>query len=206
VGSTRTNSMIHPHANQTINQLLAEMDGFNRNEGVIVLGATNRRETLDTALTRPGRFDLEVRIDKPDLKARIEILEYYLQKVATDKDVNVTYLARQLTGMGGSSIENVVNQAALRAVVENSSSVKMEHLEWAVDRALMGAGKSRLLDEKCNKNTAYHEAGHVLVAYYTLDADPLRKVTILPRGWQLLKLFQNCIINLRNLFLSFFLV
>ena len=181
VGSTRTNSAIHPHANQTINQLLAEMDGFNKNEGVIVLGATNRRETLDAALLRPGRFDVEVKIDKPDLKARIEILEYYLDKVARDKNIKVDYLARQLTGLGGSAIENVVNQAALRAVIANSNTVKMEHLEWALDRALMGYGKSRLADEECNRNTAYHEAGHVLVAYYTKDSDPLHKVTILPR-------------------------
>jgi ATP-dependent metalloprotease len=181
VGSTRTNSAIHPHANQTINQLLAEMDGFQKNEGVIVLGATNRRETLDPALMRPGRFDVEVRIDKPDLNQRIEILEYYLEKVARDENVDVKYLARQLNGFGGSSIENVVNQAALRAVVTNSKSVKMEHLEWALDRAIMGYGKGRIPDEQCNKNTAYHEAGHVLVAYYTKDSDPLHKVTILPR-------------------------
>ncbi len=182
VGSTRTNSSVHPHANQTINQLLAEMDGFQKNEGVIVLGATNRRETLDAALMRPGRFDVEVRIDRPDYKARVEMLEYYLDKVAKDKNVDVQYLAKQLTGLGGSSIENVVNQAALRAVVTNSSSVKMEHLEWALDRTLMGYGKSRLVDEECNRNTAYHEAGHVLVAYFTKDSHPLHKVTILPRG------------------------
>lgn len=182
VGSTRTNSMIHPHANQTINQLLAEMDGFQKNEGVIVLGATNRRDTLDSALMRPGRFDVEVRIDKPDLNARVEILEYYLEKVAKDKNVDIKYMARQLTGFGGSAIENVVNQAALRAAVQGSNTVKMEHLEWALDRTLMGYGKSRLLDEECNRNTAYHEAGHVLVAYYTRDSDPLHKVTILPRG------------------------
>lgn len=185
VGSTRTNSAIHPHANQTINQLLAEMDGFNKNEGVIVLGATNRRETLDAALLRPGRFDVEVKIDKPDLKARVDILEYYLDKVARDKNIKVDYLARQLTGLGGSAIENVVNQAALRAVITNSNTVKMEHLEWALDRALMGYGKSRLADEDCNRNTAYHEAGHVLVAYYTKDSDPLHKVTILPRSQSL---------------------
>ena len=124
VGSTRTNSMIHPHANQTINQLLAEMDGFQKNEGVIVLGATNRRESLDSALMRPGRFDMEVRIDQPDLKARVEMLDFYLDKVARDKNIDVNYIARQLTGRSGSSIENVVNQAALRAVVSGSKSVK----------------------------------------------------------------------------------
>ena len=123
-----------------------------------------------------------MRIDKPDVKARTEILEYYLDKVAKDKNVNVDYLARQLTGFSGSSIENVVNQAALRAVVTNSTSVKMEHLEWSLDRTLMGYGKSRLMDEECNRNTAYHEAGHVLVAYFTKDSHPLHKVTILSRG------------------------
>lgn len=123
-----------------------------------------------------------MRIDKPDVKARTEILEYYLDKVAKDKNVNVDYLARQLIGFSGSSIENVVNQAALRAVVTNSTSVKMEHLEWSLDRTLMGYGKSRLMDEECNRNTAYHEAGHVLVAYFTKDSHPLHKVTILPRG------------------------
>lgn len=182
VGSTRTNSAVHPHANQTINQLLAEMDGFQKNEGVIVLGATNRRETLDPALMRPGRFDSEVRIDKPDLKQRIQILEFYLEKVAADPDIDVEYLAKQLNGLGGSAIENVVNQGALRAVVSRSNSVKMEHLEYALDKTLMGYGKDRLADEETNKNTAYHEAGHVLVAYYTKDSHPLHKVTILPRA------------------------
>lgn len=182
VGSTRTNSAIHPHANQTINQLLAEMDGFQKNEGIIVLGATNRKESLDSALVRPGRFDVEVKIEIPDFKARKEIIEFYLSKVAHDENIDIDFLAKKLTGLGGSSIENVVNQAALRAVVNNSKFVKMEHLEWALDRTLMGLGKSRLDDENVNKNTAYHEAGHVLVAYFTKDAHPLHKVTILPRG------------------------
>ena len=108
-----------------------------------------------------------------------------MDKVARDDDIDVKYLAKQLTGLGGSSIENVVNQAALRAVITESHSVKMEHLEWALDRALMGYGKSRIQDEDCNRNTAYHEAGHVLVAYFTKDSDPLHKVTILPRSQSL---------------------
>lgn len=122
-----------------------------------------------------------MRIDKPDLTARVEIADYYLDKVARDKDIDVKYLARQLVGFGGSSIENIVNQAALRAVVMNSKTVKMEHLEWALDRTLLGYGKSRILDEECNRNTAFHEAGHVLVAYFTRDSNPVHKVTILPR-------------------------
>ena len=108
-----------------------------------------------------------------------------MDKVARDDNIDVKYLAKQLTGLGGSSIENVVNQAALRAVITESHSVKMEHLEWALDRALMGYGKSRIQDEDCNRNTAYHEAGHVLVAYFTKDSDPLHKVTILPRSQSL---------------------
>lgn len=119
----------------------------------------------------------------------MEILEFYLDKVARDNDVDVRYLARQLSGFGGSSIENVVNQAALRAVVTNNKTVKMDHLEWALDRTLLGYGKSRILDEECNKNTAFHEAGHVLVAYYTKDSHPLHKVTILPRCRFLMDLF-----------------
>jgi ATP-dependent metalloprotease len=158
------------------------MDGFKKNEGIIVLAATNRREQLDSALMRAGRFDMEVRIDTPDLEARIEILEYYLDKVARDPDVVVHYLAKQLTGLGGSSIENVVNQAALRAVICRSKTVKMEHLEYAVDRTLMGYGKTRLQDEESNRITAYHEAGHALVSYYTKEAHPIHKVTILPRS------------------------
>jgi ATP-dependent metalloprotease len=116
------------------------------------------------------------------LKQRVEILEYYLGKVAADPKIDVNYLAKQLNGMGGSSIENVVNQGALRAVVQGSSTVKMEHLEFALDKQIMGHGKSRLVNELTNRNTAYHEAGHVLVAYYTKGSHPLHKVTILPRG------------------------
>ena len=182
VGSKRTNSTLHPHANQTINQLLAEMDGFKKNEGIIVLGATNRRETLDIALMRPGRFDMEVRLDIPDFAARVEILNYYLGKVARDPNVDVSHLAQQLRGMSAAAIENVVNQGALRAVVTKSKTVRLEHLEWSADRALMGSGKTRIQDEELNKNTAYHEAGHTLVSYYTKDSRPLHKVTILPRS------------------------
>jgi ATP-dependent metalloprotease len=179
------------------------MDGFKKNEGIIVLAATNRRETLDKALMRAGRFDMEVRIDKPDLQARIDILEYYLDKVARDPSVNVSFLAKQLTGFGGSDIENVVNQAALRAVICRSKTVKMEHLEFAVDRTIMGHGKTRLQDEECNRITAYHEAGHALVALYNKDAHPLHKVTILPRGTNYEKKHRNLILHItKQIFLN----
>lgn len=183
VGSKRTNSVLHPYANQTINQLLAEMDGFRRNEGVIVLGATNRRDDLDKALLRPGRFDVEVQVPVPDLKGRKEILELYLSKVKFARDVDSEVLARGTTGFTGADIENMVNQAALRAAIDGSDAVYMKDLEAARDKVLMGPErKSKIPDEESNRITAYHEGGHTLVALYTKDSIPLHKVTIVPRG------------------------
>ncbi|XP_043485680.1 ATP-dependent zinc metalloprotease YME1L [Polistes fuscatus] len=182
IGATRTPSVLHPYANQTINQLLSEMDGFHRNEGVIVLGATNRRDDLDKALLRPGRFDVEVNVRIPDYTGRKEILELYLAKIMT-RDIDVDYLARGTTGFTGADIENMVNQAALQAAILNSDYVTMKHLEYARDKVLMGPeGKSKIPDEETNRITAYHEAGHALVGLYTKEADPLHKVTIIPRG------------------------
>lgn len=186
VGAKRTNSVLHPYANQTINQLLAEMDGFHKNEGVIVLGATNRRDDLDKALLRPGRFDVEVQVPIPDLAGRKEIFEYYLSKVKQGVDVAIEVLARGTTGFTGADIKNVVNQAALRAAADLVDSVTMKHLESARDKVLMGPEKkSRIADEDVNKVTAYHEGGHTLVAYYTKHSHPLHKVTIIPRGTSL---------------------
>ncbi|ESO02641.1 hypothetical protein HELRODRAFT_65229, partial [Helobdella robusta] len=186
VGAKRTSSQIHPYANQTINQLLSEMDGFQQNEGIIVLGATNRRDNLDKAILRPGRFDVEVRVFPPDLKGRIEILEHYLSKVKRGSDVNVDKLARSTTGCTGADLENLVNQAALKAAMDGDPHVAMSHLEHARDKVLMGpAKKTKIPDEATNLMTAYHEAGHTLVAYYTKDATPLNKVTIIPRGTSL---------------------
>ncbi|RWS08736.1 ATP-dependent zinc metalloprotease YME1-like protein [Dinothrombium tinctorium] len=175
--------VLHPYANQTINQLLTEMDGFRQNEGVVVLGATNRRDDLDKALLRPGRFDVEVQVPVPDLRGRTEILKLYLGKVKIGKDVDVDVLARRTTGFTGADIENMVNQAALRAAIDGQSNVTMKYLENARDKVLMGPErKSRIPDEEANRITAYHESGHALVAYYTKDANPIHKVTIVSRG------------------------
>lgn len=129
VGQKRTNSAIHPYANQTVNQLLTEMDGFHQNEGVIVIGATNRREELDKALLRPGRFDVEVTVPAPDLKGREELFDYYLSKIKTGGDVSAQMLARNTTGFTGADIENMINQAALRAAIDGCSVVSMAHME-----------------------------------------------------------------------------
>ncbi|XP_014786919.1 ATP-dependent zinc metalloprotease YME1L isoform X2 [Octopus bimaculoides] len=186
VGAKRTSSQIHPYANQTINQLLSEMDGFHQNEGVIVLGATNRRDNLDKALLRPGRFDVEVRVFPPDLKGRRDILKYYMCKIKMESDLDVDLLAKGTTGFTGADLENLVNQAALKAAMDGASNVSMEHMEFARDKVLMGpAKKSRIPDEEVNWLTAYHEAGHTIVAYFTSDATPLHKVTIIPRGMSL---------------------
>ncbi|XP_055342107.1 ATP-dependent zinc metalloprotease YME1L-like [Paramacrobiotus metropolitanus] len=183
VGSKRTNSVLHPHANQTINQLLAEMDGFHQTQSVIVLGATNRQDDLDKALTRPGRFDVEVHVPMPDLKGRSEILRYYLDKMVLAADVQMEVLARGTSGFTGADIENMVNQAALSAASDGLSSVTMEYLERARDKVLMGpAKKTKVPDEEANQITAYHEGGHTLVAHFTKDSMPLHKVTIVPRG------------------------
>ncbi|XP_045475738.1 ATP-dependent zinc metalloprotease YME1L [Harmonia axyridis] len=182
VGAKRTNSVLHPYANQTINQLLSEMDGFHQNEGVIVLGATNRRDDLDQALLRPGRFDVEVTVPTPDFIGRKEILSLYLSKILS-KDIDVDLLARGTTGFTGADLENMVNQAALRAAVDGAESVNMKYLESARDKVLMGPErKSRILDPEDNIITAYHEGGHAIVAYFTKESHPPHKVTIIPRG------------------------
>lgn len=183
VGAKRTNSVLHPYANQTINQLLTELDGFRQNEGVIVLGATNRRDDLDKALIRPGRFDVEIQVSLPDFEGRKEIIQLYLGKIKYSQDVDLDVLARGTVGFTGADLENLINQAALRAVIDGLNEVPMEYIENSRDKVLMGPEKkSRIPDEDANKITAYHEAGHALVAFYTKDSHPLHKVTIIPRG------------------------
>lgn len=185
VGGKRTTSVIHPYANQTINQLLSEMDGFQHHEGVIVLGATNRRDDLDQALRRPGRFDIEIYVHKPDLNGRREILDFYLAKVLT-KSLDVESLAKSTTGFTGADIETMVNQAALRAAIDGADHVTMEHLEKAREKVLLGPElKGRMPDKEETKITAYHEAGHALVSFYTKEGHALSKVTVIPRAGSL---------------------
>ncbi|XP_071873409.1 ATP-dependent zinc metalloprotease YME1L isoform X1 [Bombus fervidus] len=185
VGAKRTNSALHPYANQTVNQLLTEMDGFLQNEGVIVLGATNRRDDLDKALMRPGRFDVEVLVDIPDYLSRKEIFDLYLSRILT-QEIDADYLAKCTPGFTGADIENMVNQAALRAAINDAEYVTMKHLEYARDKIIMGPErKQKIKDTETNTITAYHEAGHALVAYYTKDAPPIHKITILSHSHSL---------------------
>ncbi|XP_038828645.1 ATP-dependent zinc metalloprotease YME1L1-like isoform X2 [Salvelinus namaycush] len=183
VGGKRIESPMHPYSRQTINQLLAEMDGFKPNEGVIVIGATNFAEALDNALVRPGRFDMQVTVPRPDVKGRTEILNWYLQKIKVDPNVNAAIIARGTVGFTGAELENLVNQAALKAAVDGLDQVTMKELEFSKDKILMGPERRSVDIDKRNKQiTAYHESGHAIVAYYTKDAMPINKATIMPRG------------------------
>lgn len=183
VGGKRTNSVLHPYANQTINQLLSEMDGFSQNEGVIVMGATNRANDLDRALLRPGRFDVQVTVPVPDYKGRKELFEHYLSKVHASMDIDVDMLCRTTVGFTGADIENLVNQGALKSATDDMDVVTQDSLEFARDKILMGPERrTRLPDKEQNLMTAYHEGGHALVAYFTEKANSLHKVTIVSRG------------------------
>jgi len=183
VGSKRTSSVLHPYANQTINQLLSEMDGFVLNEGVIVLGATNRSEDLDKALLRPGRFDTQVMVTVPDIKGRREILKLYLSKIKHDESVDLEKIAKMTVGFSGADLQNMVNTAAIRAAVECKEYVEMTDFEYSHDKHVLGTDwKSRVREKEDLRITAYHEAGHTLVAYYTAEASPLHKVTIVAKG------------------------
>nr|XP_033494918.1 ATP-dependent zinc metalloprotease YME1L1-like isoform X1 [Epinephelus lanceolatus] len=183
VGGKRIESPMHPYSRQTINQLLAEMDGFKPNEGVIVIGATNFAEALDNALVRPGRFDMQVTVPRPDVKGRTEILNWYLSKIKVDPAVEAEIIARGTVGFSGAELENLVNQAALKAAVDEKEMVSMADLEFAKDKILMGPERRSVEIDKKNKTiTAYHESGHAIVAYYTKDAMPINKATIMPRG------------------------
>uniref|UniRef100_A0A3P8Q0I6 ATP-dependent zinc metalloprotease YME1L1 n=1 Tax=Astatotilapia calliptera TaxID=8154 RepID=A0A3P8Q0I6_ASTCA len=183
VGGKRIESPMHPYSRQTINQLLAEMDGFKPNEGVIIIGATNFPEALDNALIRPGRFDMQVTVPKPDVKGRTEILNWYLKKIKVDPTIEANIIARGTVGFSGADLENLVNQAALKAAVDGKDMVTMKELEFAKDKILMGPERrSAEIDDKNKRITAYHESGHAIVAFYTKDAMPINKATIMPRG------------------------
>jgi len=176
----------HDEREQTLNQLLVEMDGFEANDGVILIAATNRPDVLDPALLRPGRFDRRVMVDRPDIKGREEVLRVHSKKVPMAEDVNLNVLARGTPGFSGADLANMVNEAALTAARFNRKSVHMFDFETAKDKVLMGAErKSMMLSDQEKKVTAYHEAGHVLVAAMREHSDPLHKVTIIPRGMAL---------------------
>ena len=176
----------HDEREQTLNQLLVEMDGFESNEGVILMAATNRPDVLDPALLRPGRFDRRVVVSRPDVRGREEILRVHTRKIPLSDDVDLTVLARGTPGFSGADLANMVNEAALAAARQNRKAVLMFDFELAKDKVLMGVErKSLLLSDEEKKVTAYHEAGHALVAVKLPHSDPLHKVTIIPRGMAL---------------------
>ncbi len=173
----------HDEREQTLNQLLVEMDGFESSEGVIIVAATNRPDVLDPALLRPGRFDRQVVVPVPDVKGREMILEVYGRKTKMAEGVDWKIIARGTPGFTGADLENMVNEAALLAARSDCDTVSMEHLEQAKDKVMMGAERrSMIISEKEKEITAYHEAGHALVARLLPGADPIHKVTIIPRG------------------------
>lgn len=173
----------HDEREQTLNQMLVEMDGFEGSEGVIIIAATNRADVLDDALTRPGRFDRQVTVDLPNVKGREQILQVHLKKVPLADDVDAMQIARGTPGYSGAQLANLVNEAALFAARKNKRVVTMEDFEQARDKINMGPERrSNTMTEKEIINTAYHEAGHVIVGYLMPEHDPLNKVTIVPRG------------------------
>jgi cell division protease FtsH len=176
----------HDEREQTLNQLLVEMDGFETNQGVIILAATNRPDVLDPALLRPGRFDRQVVVPQPDVKGRLEILKVHTRTIPLDKKVNLEQIARGTPGFSGADLANLVNEAALLAARKSKSNVEMSDFEAAKDKVLMGVErKSMIISETEKNNTAYHEAGHALVAKLTPGTDPIHKVSIIPRGMAL---------------------
>jgi cell division protease FtsH len=176
----------HDEREQTLNQLLVEMDGFESNDGVILIASTNRPDVLDPALLRPGRFDRRVMVGRPDIKGRDAILKVHTRKIPLDENVDVSVIARGTPGFTGADLANIVNEAALNAARFNKKVVTMTDFEIAKDKVLMGAErKSMVLSDSEKKLTAYHEAGHTLVGLKVPSADPVHKVSIIPRGMAL---------------------
>jgi cell division protease FtsH len=173
----------HDEREQTLNQLLVEMDGFDVREGIVVMAATNRPDILDPALLRPGRFDKKVVVDPPDVKGREEILKIHLRGKPISEDVDVKVLAKRTTGFVGADLENLVNEAALLAARDGRDKMNMSDFEEAIDRVIAGpARKSRLISEKQKKIVAYHELGHAIVGTELPNSDPVHKISIIPRG------------------------
>lgn len=176
----------HDEREQTLNQMLVEMDGFESNDGVILIAATNRPDVLDPALLRPGRFDRRVVVNKPDIAGRRKIIEVHTKKTPIASDVDIDKIARGTPGFAGADLENLVNEAALNAARTGKSKLTMEDFEYARDKVMMGAERrSMVISEDEKKNTAYHEAGHALVSKQLPKTDPIHKVTIIPRGMAL---------------------
>jgi cell division protease FtsH len=167
---------------QTLNQILSEMDGFQPNESVIVIAATNRPDVLDSALLRPGRFDRHVTVDKPNWQGRLDILKVHTRNKPLADNVNLEEIARKMIGMTGADLRNLANEAALLATRENKGRIEQTDFERAADRVLLGPKREEILTEDTKRQTAYHEAGHALVSWYEPEAEPPRKVTIVPRG------------------------
>jgi cell division protease FtsH len=168
---------------QTLNQLLVQMDGFDTTSGIIIMAATNRPEILDPALLRPGRFDRQVALDRPDIKGREQILHVHAKRLILAADVDLTAVAAKTAGLAGADLANIVNEAALHAARKNKSAVDMSDFEEAIDRAIAGLEKkSRVMTPKERETVAYHEAGHTIVAESRATADKVAKVTIIPRG------------------------
>jgi len=177
----------HDEREQTLNQLLVEMDGFDVKEGIIVMAATNRPDILDRALLRPGRFDKKIVVDPPDIKGREEILKIHLKGKLVDKDVDIKVLARRTPGFVGADLENLVNEAALLAARRKKDRISMKELEEAIDRIIAGPErKSRIISMKERKVIAYHEVGHAIVSSLLPNADPVHKISIVPRGYRAL--------------------
>jgi len=173
----------HDEREQTLNQLLVEMDGFDSNEGIILIAATNRPDILDSALLRPGRFDRRIIVNMPDVKGREEILKVHTRKIPLDKDVDLKVLARSTPGFSGADLANLINEAALNGARLIQDKVHMKDMEYAKDKVLMGVErKSMIISDEEKKSTAFHEAGHALIAALIPEADPIHKVTIIPRG------------------------
>jgi cell division protease FtsH len=172
----------HEEREQTLNQLLVEMDGFDSSKGVIIMAATNRPEVLDPALLRAGRFDRQVLVDRPDIKGRLEILKVHTRKLKLDKDVDLEVVARRTPGSVGADLANMVNEAALGAARRGAQEVSRQDFEEAIDRMQMGLKKNTVLSEREKSRVAYHEAGHTLVALSVKNADPVHRVTIIPRS------------------------
>ena len=173
----------HDEREQTLNALLVEMDGFDGSEGIITIAATNRSDILDPALTRPGRFDRQVYVGLPDIRGRKEILVVHSKKIALEPNTDLESIAKGTPGFSGAELANLINESALRAARLNKNEVQLDDMEWARDKIMMGAERKSLIMQDSEKRaTAYHEAGHALVAAHTKCADPVHKITIIPRG------------------------